>query len=246
MTLNNLLKFNTSDLRDMADELDLKTTGKKSEDLANEISVHLDCFEAYRASKSKYKICEKLGETGKEGTTYLVKMRNGTEYAMKCFRNRKSLNTLQREAILQSQAAKYDVSPSVIDVDYASRSIIMEKMDCHLYDKIQKQRGELTSTQQRDILRIFRGLDEAGVFQGDSNILNYMYRDKKLYIIDFGMAREITLQLKAKLKTETPNMDLMLLAFVVKLREMKCSSSSYKHLVLHISKENREKYGIDG
>jgi tRNA A-37 threonylcarbamoyl transferase component Bud32 len=244
MTLCNLVKLNLSDLRDIATELDIKTTGKKLEDVAKEISGHLDSYEAYRSSKVKYKIYEKLGDSGKEGTTFLVKTRNGTEYAMKCFRNRKSISTLQREAILQSQAAKYDISPVIVDVDYASRSIIMEKMDCHLYDKIQKQRGELNTTQQKDIMRIFRGLDDAGVFQGDSNIMNYMYRDKKMYIIDFGMAKEITPQLKAKLKTDTPNMCLMLLAFVVKLKDMGCSPSSYKYLIEYISKENREKYSL--
>jgi tRNA A-37 threonylcarbamoyl transferase component Bud32 len=244
MTLCNLIKLNLSDLRDIATELDIKTTGKKLEDLSKEISGHLDNYETYRSSKAKYKIYEKLGNSGKEGTTFLVKTRNGTEYAMKCFRNRKSINTLYREAILQSQASRYDISPSIVDVDYSSRSIIMEKMDCHLYDKIQKQRGELNITQQKDVIRIFKELDNAGVFQGDSNILNYMYKDKKLYIIDFGMAKEITPQLKAKLKTDTPNMCLMLIAFVIKLKDIGCSPSSYKYLIEHISKENKEKYSL--
>lgn len=244
MTQQNLRNLKLADLRDIAEILDIKISGKKLEELSSEIAIHLDSYESYRASKSKYKVCEKLGESGKEGTTYLVRTKNGAEYAMKCFRNNKSLNTLYREAILQDRASKYDVSPPVVDVDYATKSMIMEKMDCHLYDKIKKQSGELTLAQQKEILRIFRGLDEARVFQGDSNIMNYMYKNKKLYMIDFGMAKEITNQFCSKVKTDTPNMTLMLLAFVIKLRDLKCSPSSYKHLKEFISKENIEKYDL--
>ena len=90
----------------------------------------------------------------------------------------------------------------------------MEKLDIHLIDLIKEQNGDLKIYQQKDILNIYKKLDKAKVFHADSNILNYMYdKDKKLYIIDFGMSKYIDEKLIKKLGTEEPNINLMTLGW---------------------------------
>ena len=120
----------------------------------------------------------------------------------------------------------------------------MEKMDGHLLDKIKKQ-GDMSRSQQRQIINIYRKLDKAGVFHGDANLLNYMYKGENIYIIDFGMAREITLGLQKKLGTETPNMSIMTLGLALKLKEMQFPITSYQYIIKYLSDEQREQFGFN-
>lgn len=69
-------------------------------------------------------------------------------------------------------------------------------MDEHLFDVMKRQCGNITEIQQKQILDIFIKLDDALVFHGDSNILNYMLKNNKIYIIDFGMSKHIDEKLK--------------------------------------------------
>ena len=104
--------------------------------------------------------------------------------------------------------------------------------------------GLLTENQQRQILDIFKKLDKARVFQGDANILNYMVRDGKIYIIDFGFASRIDEQLMKKVKSKTPNQELMLLGFILKLKEINCPIASYIVLKNALSSEKRKQFNI--
>jgi hypothetical protein len=99
----------------------------------------------------------------------------------------------------------------------------------------------LNKTQQQAIINLYKKLDEAGVFHGDSNITNYMYKGKKLYLIDYGMAKEITPALCKKLGTNTPNMTIMTLGLIIKLKELKCPPSSYQYLLQYVSMDIRKK-----
>jgi len=117
-------------------------------------------------------------------------------------------------------------------------------MDISLVDLMMKQKGNLLKYQQLQILEIFKKLDKAGVFHNDANITNYMLKDKKIYMIDYGMSRKIDGILHKKLKTNTPNQDIMLLGFILKLKEMKCPETSYKYLKPHISIEKIEKFSL--
>ena len=72
-------------------------------------------------------------------------------------------------------------------------------MDSHLIDSMKKKNGYLTRKQQEDLVKIYKKLDDTGVFHGDSNILNYMYKDRRLHIIDFGMSSPIDKKLIKKL-----------------------------------------------
>lgn len=232
--------FSYTQLKDIAENMGLKIYRSKTK-LISEITEAFKEYEKYKKQKlDKYIKISQIGNKGKEGITFLVTTKKGQEYAMKTFRKHKSSSTLQKEAELQKMAADYGISPNVIDIDTVSKYIVMDKLDTHLYDVLVKQNGILTRTQQKQIIDIYVNLDKAKVFHGDSNLLNYMYKDKKLYIIDFGMAKEITDNLKKKLSTDTPNLTLMTLGFIMKLKELKCNPDSYKYMIKHLTEEQRK------
>jgi tRNA A-37 threonylcarbamoyl transferase component Bud32 len=231
-----LLKiFSFRELKDIAISIDIKPKRSKQALLEDIIKAFKE-YEDYKLAKiDKYKKIKQLGKPGKEGVTFLVRTKDGKEYAMKTFRKQKSSTTLRKEMELQKQASKYGIAPVVIGMDTISKYIVMEKMDKHLLDIMKKQEGDLKKIQQYSLLKIFRKLDEAGIFHGDANLLNYMYKGRQLYIIDFGMAKPITPHLTKKLSTDKPNMSIMLLGLVLKLKDMNCPKSSYKYLLPYLS-----------
>lgn len=191
-----------------------------------------------------YKKHYQIGEKGKEGTTFLVTDRKGKEYAMKTFRKGKSSNTLYREYSLQKKAAKVGVAPRVYSYDTVEKWIVMEKMDCHFYEIIQKDKGHIKKKYQERLYELFTKLDKAGVFHNDANICNYMMKNGEIYLIDYGFSKEITPKLKKTLQTETPNARLMLVGLILKLKEMKVPEKSYKYLIRHVSEKDKEKFGL--
>ena len=244
MDYSQLEKYTCSELKMLAEKMDLRVYRGKT-DLIRVITEAFKEYEDYKKEKiDKYERLEQLGEKGKEGTTFLVKTKDGSEYAMKTFRKQKSSSNLCKEAELQKMAADLGASPNVIDIDTVSKYIVMEKMDKHLVDLIKQQEGSLSKQQQKQIISIYKKLDKAGVFHGDANLLNYMFKGNKLYIIDFGMAKEITTALVKKLGTDTPNIQIMTLGLALKLREMKCSSQSYEYIISYLSHEQRLQFNF--
>ena len=234
-----------SDLKKMAKEMNLPTKKSKTEYI-EEIQGAFGEYEKYKTKKvDKYVRIRQLGNKGKEGTTYLVRDNKEREFAMKTFRKTKSSNTLKNEYALQKQAAKAGIAPRVVEYDSVSKYIVMEKMDLHLVELMKKQKGSLLRGQQLQIIEIFKKLDEVKVFHADSNILNYMLKGKKIYLIDFGFAKEITSRLCKKLGTDSPNMRMMTLGLVLKLKELKCPPSSWKYLRREISEEELERFDIE-
>lgn len=246
MEINELLrKKSYEELKEIAKDIEIKDDQYQNR---NQLLVLISkCFKEYEEYKTnnKYVKIKQLGNKGKEGITYLVKDKiNDIEYAMKTFNKRKSPVNIKKEADLQKKVSETGICPKVIDVDLVSNCIIMEKMDEHLFDVMKKQCGNLTEEQQKQILNIFIKLDDASVFHGDSNILNYMLKNNRIYIIDFGMSKPIDDKFKKKLKEERPNFTLMNLGFILKLKDLKCPSTSYKYLINFVSEENKRKYGI--
>lgn len=238
-----LTTYTYGELKSMALEMGLKVRRSRTE-LLRDISVAFKEYENYKKTKiDRYKRIRQLGEKGKEGTTYLVET-NNQEYAMKTFRKQKSSAMLRKEAELQSAAASVGASPKVIDIDTVSKYIVMEKLDRHMYDVMKKNNGVLSKTVQRQIIAIYKKLDQAGVFHGDANLMNYMFKGRNLYIIDFGMAKEITTSLVRKLGTSTPNLSIMTLGLVLKLRELGSPSTSYSHLVKYLSEEQKSQFEL--
>lgn len=245
MDYGKLQQYSYSELKDIAENMGL-TIRRSKANLIEDIKIAFKEYESYKKDKlDKYKKGQQLGEKGKEGTTYLVTTNNGKTYAMKTFRKQKSSSTLQKEAELQKLAADVGVSPNVIDIDTVSKYIVMEKMDRHLIYQIEKQNRTVTRSQQRQIISIYQKLDKAGVFHGDANLLNYMYKGDDLYIIDFGMAKPITTALKKRLGTDNPNMHIMTLGLALKLREIGCPKSSYEYIVKYLSEEQRGQFDFN-
>ena len=245
MDYSQLEKYTCSELKMLAEKMDLRVYRGKT-DLIRVITEAFKEYEDYKKEKiDKYERLEQLGEKGKEGTTFLVRNREGKEYAMKTFRKQKSSKNLKKESELQKMAAAMGASPEVIEIDTVSKYIVMERMDTHLVDLIKKQEGILTKHQQKQIISIYKKLDRAQVFHGDANLLNYMCKGRKLYIIDFGMAKEITPNLIKKLGTETPNMHIMTLGLAIKLRDSKYPKTSYAYILKHLSEDQKSQFGFN-
>lgn len=245
MDKNFIKTLSYSDLKEIASTMEIKIPKSKDE----LVETMIDCFkeyEKYRKNKiDKYEKIKQLGNKGKDGLTFLVKNRkDNNEYAMKTFRKNKCSDKIRKESNLQKLSSKYDISPKIIEIDTVSKYIVMEKLDEHLYDVIKKQNGNIKKSDQKQLISIFKKLDKALVFHGDSNIMNYMFKGKKLYIIDFGMADFIDEKLIKKLGTKTPNMDFMNLGFILKLKEFNIPVSSYEYLLSYVSEENKKKYGL--
>lgn len=240
-----LQEYTMIDLKKIAETMQIPVRRSKKE-MIDDILSELKEYIAYKKDKlDRYIKKEKLGE-GKEGTTYLITDKKNNEYAMKTFRSGKSINTLKKEYYLQKKAGDVEASPKVYNYDIVSKYIIMDKMDGHLYSLVaKKQKGKLKKEQQLRILEIFDKLDQAQVFHNDPNLANYMYKGDRIYIIDFGFAKEITPSLIKKLGTSRPNGVLMVIGLILKLKEEGFDSYSYKYLKKRLSKDQLKKYDLE-
>ena len=238
-----LENYTYTQLKDLATNMDLKIHRSKKV-LIEEITIAFKEYKDYKTEKiDKYIKGNQLGEKGQQGTTYSVLTADGIEYAMKTFRKHKSSTNLQKEFDLQKLAANCGACGNVIDLDTVSKYIIMEKMDFHLVNVL-KEQGTLTKLQQKQIIHIYKKLDDAKVFHGDANLLNYMYKGSKLRIIDFGSASAITPSLIRKLGTDTPNITIMTLGLILKLKDMKYPKTSYEYLIKYLTDEQRLQFGL--
>lgn len=198
----------------------------------------------YKTKPITYTLRGQLGEKGKEGRTLLVEDKFNCTYAMKTFRRNKSSAKILEEVELQRACSNLGISPKIVDFNLDEKYVVMETMDGHLLDEMKKIGGMVTHSQQRQLIDVFKKLDRAKVFQGDANILNYMVKNGKIYIIDFGFAQWVDDKLIKKVGTNTPNYELMLLSFILKLRDMNCPPDSYSILKTHLSAEKKAAFNI--
>jgi tRNA A-37 threonylcarbamoyl transferase component Bud32 len=242
--IEKLQTYKIDELQEFALKLDIEKKKSKKE-LISEIAECLEEYEKYKLkSNKKYRRITQLGNSGKDGTTYLVQTKDGKEYAMKTFKDTKDHNLIKVEINFQSLASEQGIAPEVIDYDTVLNYIVMEKMDYHLKELLKKQKGKLTKHQQLEIVNIYKKLDKIGIFHGDTNILNYMVKDDKIYIIDFGLSKEITPELVKKFGTKTPNIHVMMLLFINKLRDLGYRENSYKYLLPYLEEKDRIRYEI--
>jgi serine/threonine-protein kinase len=243
MDFSYLNDLSIEQIKKICNDLQIKPDRPKKE-LVSCITKSFREYEKYKKNTiDKYEKIEKLG-TGKEGTTYLVKCTDGREYAMKCFKSNKSSAKMRLEVELQTLASYAGISPKIYEMDTVSKYIVMRRMDHHLYENIKKNNGLLKLNEQKQIVNILKKLDDIKVFHADSNILNYMYYDKKLYIIDFGMSKHIDEKLTKKLGTSTPNIDYGVLGLILKLKELNCPPNSYEHFLKFVSEDNKKKFRL--
>lgn len=192
----------------------------------------------------KYDLIKQLGSEGKEGKTYLVNHKHFGNCALKKFRNNIHSNSIHQEAYFLQEASKQHISPKILDLNLEKKYIVMEIMDELLYDRLCKTEGIFTNKDQERLIDIYTNLDKVGIFHADSNILNYMYKDDTLYIIDFGMSKKIDKDLIKELNTTKPNMELMLLGFILKLKELNCPKTSYEILLRYLPSTIKDNMGL--
>lgn len=235
-----LEKYSLFELKEMAEKMNLSPRRSKTK-MIEDISKAFQEYEEYKKEKvDKYTRKHQLGQKGKEGTTYLVIDNKGKEYAMKTFRSGKSSTNLYKEYCLQEKAAKYKIAPKVYDYDTVNKWILMQKMESHLFENLKV----LSEDQQNEIIEIFNKLDNAKIFHNDANLTNFMIRKGKIYLIDYGFAKEITPKLEKSLGTSKPNYKLMSIAIIIKLKELGFSKPSYKNFLKCVSEEDKTKYGF--
>ena len=71
-----------------------------------------------------------------------------------------------------------------------------------------------------------------------------MLKDNNIYIIDFGFSKEINSKLIRKLGTDSPNLRIMTLGFILKLKELNCNPLSWSLLKLYISPNEIQRFKI--
>ena len=59
------------------------------------------------------------------------------------------------------------------------------------------------------------------------------------------MSQLINEKLVKKLGIDTPNLTLMNLGFILKLKELSCPTSSYSYLITFVSNKDKSKYGLE-
>jgi tRNA A-37 threonylcarbamoyl transferase component Bud32 len=141
----------------------------------------------------KWIIKNTIGKPGKEGSGYIVYEVNHpeTEYVMKEFKPKKSFDKVRNEVLFQTIASLYEISPKILEYGRKPNPyIIMEKMNGgNISEVIMRQNGKLTLDQQQQLIKIYDTLDKIKIHHNDFNILNLMFNNNKLYIIDYGMSK---------------------------------------------------------
>lgn len=196
-------------------------------------------YESYKMEKiDRYKIIENLGKKGKDGIVKLVldTHNNNKQMAMKCFRKNKNITDFTKEIYLQEIASKAGIAPKIRDADNISMYIVMEKLEKTLFEVLKENKGKMSISDQKQMVKIIDKLDECGVFHGDPSPLNFMYSKRgKLYVIDFGLSSYIDSKLIKKNNTSCPNKKFMLIGFILQMRKFVGDSVRYEFLEKVIS-----------
>lgn len=230
----NYVKFES--LKKIANEFDLSGNIQMNdeEQLRNHIKNYIDSNNI-----EKYRKIEKIGE-GRDGIVYVVRNLFGKKYAMKCFKKDKSRSMIKKEYDMQDICSGFGICPKTIDINLEKKYFIMELYDLPLFKLIEKQNGVLSKTHQKQLVFIYETLDKIKIFHNDPNISNYMIKDDKVYIIDFGMSKNINKNLIDSYNTQDLNMIFMLMGFIINLKKTNCPPQSYEYLSKFLSDENKQ------
>ncbi len=190
---------------------------------------------------SKYVKLSQLGQSGKEGTTYLVMdpAYAGKRYAMKCFRKTKSENRIAEEAHYQWLVAKYGIAPQVYQFNTKEKYILMEPLDQTLLSILTENKGIFPKKLQQEVIELYKKLDETGIAVNDGNPRNIMEKNGKLYMIDYGLAKMASSPSFRKLKT--PNLSLLPNALLYYVKE-RFDTTSWVEIRQHVPPESLQHY----
>jgi predicted Ser/Thr protein kinase len=177
-----------------------------------------------------------LGKSGKEGTTYLVNLEK-KYYAMKTFKKTKSTVNILKESEFQETASISKIAPKVYDVNLIDKYILMEVMDELLIDKMKRNDKTLDKKDQKRIIKIFETLDTLKILHNDPNLLNFMIKKNKIYIIDFGCSKKIDSKVVKK-GGKHPNIYYGISGIIRELKRNKADEESYKYLLKKLEEDD--------
>ena len=213
--------MNFNELKKLAKKEGIITKGLSKNTLTIELKNKIN-----GTNLDPYTVVKQLGSKGKDANVYLVRTGNGKLYARKQFRKNKNISAIKTEVAMQKIAASVKLSPKIIEYDLNKKYIIMQALDSNLFEVMKKKKGKIIQKYQKEMLQIFKTLDQIGIFHKDPSPLNFMLDSKDdLYIIDFGMASNINKQKDGN----NPNYDQMTLGMLLKLRSV-CPNITYKVL----------------
>lgn len=240
---------NMATLKQMGHKLGVNIKERKKSELIKSISSRFTSSASSTSSTSSTSSVKKkdkkyktpLGK-GKDGTTYT--RGNNSNSAIKQFKKSKSPVKISSEVDFQKIASSKGISPRIIKYDLETKKIVMDKLDKTLYDILKDNNGKLTQKYQKRIIEIFKILDELKIFHADPSAMNFMEKDKQLYIIDFGFAKKITSKLAAKhnCPSENLNMEFMPLGLLLKLKKI-CPGVEYP--ILREAVPENKRYILD-
>ena len=110
---------------------------------------------------------DQLGEDGKDGKTYLVKLskkytgeydgqsfrlKKGHRIAVKTFKTKKSVNKIRKEAEYQHICAQVDISPAIYGVHYEEKYIAMDVDQRYMEDALSIIMKESVRSRQRALV----------------------------------------------------------------------------------------------
>lgn len=213
--------MNFNELKKLAKKEGIITKGLSKNTLTIELKNKIN-----GTNSDPYTVVKQLGSKGKDANVYLVRNSKGKLYARKQFRKNKNISAIKKEVEMQRIAASVKLSPKIIEYDLNKKYIIMQALDKNLFDLMKQKNGKISQKYQKEMLKIFKTLDQIGIFHKDPSPLNFMLDSKDdLYIIDFGMASNINKQKDGS----NPNYDQMTLGMLLKLRSV-CPNVTYKVL----------------
>lgn len=102
-------------------------------------------------------------------------------------------NSILYQVKLQNICSACGISPEVYQIDLPNQSIVMEKMYCNLLTFFTHHKHEhsvdVLTRIQREIIHIWKKLDELRIFHNDINLCNILLRtDLTVFLIDFGFS----------------------------------------------------------
>lgn len=232
--------MNLNDLKDFARQCEISSTNKNKEQLIKDLKK---VFRIVENRRNKYTEKKSLGYEGKEGNVIEVIDKKKNTYAMKKFRSGKSGSRLEYEAHLLEIAGNSGISPHLIDYSRSQHWIVMEKMDENLFDILKRNNGKLSTIIQNQMINIFKKLDKIRIFHADPNPLNFMFKNGKMFIIDFGFAKSFDESSVRELNTSIPNMEYMPLGFLLKIKPF-CDPKNFEVLLSYIPSKKLKDAGI--
>lgn len=204
-------------IRNRARELNITV---RSHDTTDTLNKKIDVKTERIKQLSMYHLENQLGYTGRDGKTILAINPNGEYVAIKLFKLLKSVSSIRREVDLQRIASGYRIAPKIYMFSLTGKFIVMKRLKETLFQRFIDQGRILLDFQEKELLYLFKRLDQAKIFHGDPNLLNFMYdNNNRLHVIDYGFAKPINQETISKYGPR-PNIKYMTAGILVKTSEL--------------------------